>query len=188
MYKNITAPLDDEVVRSLKAGDNVHINGIIYCARDAAHKKIFDGLMKGENPPFDIKSQIIYYAGPCPAKPGHIIGSAGPTTSGRMDKYTPALIAEGLKGMIGKGMRSKEVIDAMKQYKSVYFAATGGAGALIAATIKKQEIIAYDELGAEAVRKLWVENFPVIVVIDCEGNNLYESEPKKYSNMYGVGV
>jgi fumarate hydratase subunit beta len=170
----IQSPLDEKTVEGLKAGDEVFITGIIYTARDTAHKRMVEALNKGEKLPFDIKDQIIYYMGPAPAGPGRIIGSAGPTTSGRMDGYTPQLLAAGLKGMIGKGNRSQEVRDAMIRHKAVYFAAIGGAGALIARSIKKAELIAYGELGAEAVRLLHVDNLPAIVINDIYGGDLYE--------------
>lgn len=178
--KKITTPLTEEKVKSLKAGDTVYITGTIYTGRDAAHQRLIDSLTKGEELPFDIKDQIIYYVGPAPAKPGQAIGSAGPTTSYRMDDLTVPLLKLGLNGMIGKGSRSEKVIEGMKEYGAVYFAAIGGAGALIADSIKKSEIIAYEDLGPEAVRKLEVIDFPVIVVIDSEGNNLYETEREKY--------
>ncbi|TYQ16163.1 UNVERIFIED_CONTAM: fumarate hydratase subunit beta [Acetivibrio alkalicellulosi] len=180
MKYSIRAPLTKEITCNLKAGDTISINGYIYAARDAAHKKMIELLDEGKELPFDIMDQIIYYVGPCPAKPGAIIGSAGPTTSSRMDAYTPKLIQHGLKGMIGKGLRSKEVIDAMKAYSAVYFGAIGGAGALIAQKIVSEEIIAFPELGAEAIRKLTVEDFPVTVIIDCHGNNLYDIGKNKF--------
>ena len=176
----ITAPMDEETVKSLEAGDQVFINGVIYSARDSAHKRMVEALDKGEKLPLDVKNQVIYYMGPAPAKPGYAIGSAGPTTSGRMDAYAPRLMAEGLKGMIGKGNRSGDVKDAMKKYHSVYFAAIGGAGALASKSIKKAEVIAYDDLGAEAIRRLEVENFPATVVNDIYGNDLYEQGKAKY--------
>lgn len=176
----IQAPLNDEKVRELKAGDNVLINGIIYTGRDAAHKRLIELINSGKELPFEVKNQIIYYVGPAPAKPGYAVGPAGPTTSYRMDPYTPPLLKLGLKGMIGKGVRSKEVIDAMKTYGAVYFAAVGGAAALISKSIKKAEVVCYEDLGPEAIHKFYVEDFPAIVVIDSLGNNLYESEPKKY--------
>lgn len=175
MEKKINAPLDMETVNTLKAGDYVYISGTIYTARDAAHKRMYESILSGNDIPMDLKNNIIYYLGPTPAKPGMVIGSAGPTTSSRMDKYTPLLLEKGLKGMIGKGKRSKEVVEAMKKEKAVYFAAIGGAGALLSKCIKKSEVIAYDDLGTEAVRRLEVEDFPSIVVIDSEGNNLYET-------------
>lgn len=176
----IQEPLNDEKVRELKAGDNVLINGIIYTGRDAAHKRLIELINSGKELPFEVKNQIIYYVGPAPAKPGYAVGPAGPTTSYRMDPYTPPLLKLGLKGMIGKGVRSKEVIDAMKTYGAVYFAAVGGAAALISKSIKKAEVVCYEDLGPEAIHRFYVEDFPAIVVIDSFGNNLYESEPKKY--------
>ncbi|MFA9463431.1 MAG: Fe-S-containing hydro-lyase [Velocimicrobium sp.] len=181
MKKQIHTPIDEKIAKSLRAGDAIYITGTIYTARDAAHKRMYECMIEEKEIPFSLKNTIIYYLGPTPAREGQIIGSAGPTTSSRMDKYTPLLLENGLKGMIGKGKRSKEVIDAMKQNNAVYFAAIGGVGALLSKCIKQSEIIAYDDLGTEAIRKLYVEEFPVIVVIDCEGNNLYETEPKKYS-------
>lgn len=180
MQKRITLPLTDEVLQDLKAGDNVLLNGVVYVARDAAHKRLVEALEKGQDLPFDIRGQTVYFMGPSPAKPGQAIGSAGPTTSGRMDSYSPRLMAAGLKGMIGKGNRSPAVKDAMKKYKAVYFAAIGGAGALISKSIKKAEVIAYDELGAEAVRRLEVDDFPVTVINDIYGGDLYEEGKAKY--------
>jgi fumarate hydratase subunit beta len=177
---SIETPLTGELCSKLKAGDIVDINGIIYTARDAAHKKMIEMLDKGERLPFDIKDQIIYYVGPCPAKPGEVIGSAGPTTSSRMDAYAPRLIELGLRGMIGKGLRDLSVIEAMKKCGSVYFGAIGGAGALIAEAIELEELVAFPELGTEAIRKLTVRNFPVTVLIDSHGNNLYESGKAEY--------
>ncbi|MDD2421301.1 MAG: Fe-S-containing hydro-lyase [Heliobacteriaceae bacterium] len=176
----ITTPFTQEAVRSLKAGQMVSISGVIYTGRDAAHKRLVDTLDRGEALPFEPKETIMYYVGPCPAKPGKVIGPAGPTTSYRMDPYAPRMIAAGQTGMIGKGLRSKEVVDAMKQYGAVYFAAIGGAGALMAQSIKQAKVIAYDDLGTEAVRELVVENLPAIVVIDAEGNNLYETGKAAY--------
>jgi fumarate hydratase subunit beta len=173
-------PLSDEDVEKLKIGDRILINGIIYTGRDAAHKRLFDLLKEGKTLPFDIKGQVIYYVGPTPAKPGQALGSAGPTTSYRMDAYSPSLIERGLKGMIGKGMRSDAVKEAMKKYKAVYFAATGGAGALLAKRVKKAEIVAYEDLGPEAIRRLVVDDLPVIVVNDVRGNDLYIEGEKKY--------
>lgn len=170
----IKLPLTEEKVKSLQAGDMVSLTGEMYTARDAAHLRIWEALKKGEEIPFELKNATIYYLGPTPAKEGQVIGSAGPTTSSRMDKYTPVLLEKGLKGMIGKGRRSEEVIKGMQDNTAVYFAAVGGAGALLSKKIKKAEVIAYEDLGTEAVRKLYVEDFPVIVVIDCFGNNLYE--------------
>ncbi len=175
--KKITTPLTAEVVKSLKAGDNVLISGVIYTARDAAHKRLVDLIREGKELPLPIEGQVIYYVGPSPAKSGAAIGSAGPTTSYRMDPYAPELIKLGLKGMIGKGARGQEVVDAMKTYGAVYFAATGGAAALIARSIKKAEVVAYEDLGAEAIRRLEVEDFPAIVAQDCFGNSLYKEAP-----------
>ena len=175
MEKHITAPLNDSIVSELKSGDYVYITGTVYTAWDAAHKRMFEAINNKEELPFDVSNNIIYYLGPSPAREGRPIGSAGPTTSSRMDKYTPALLNLGLKGMIGKGRRSKEVKDAMIKNKAVYFAAIGGAGAILSKCIKESEVIAYDDLGTEAVRKLYVENLPVIVVIDSEGNDQYEA-------------
>lgn len=174
MDKYIKAPIDDEVVNSLKAGDYVYITGTIYTARDAAHKRMYEAINNGESIPFELKNNIIYYLGPSPAREGQVIGSAGPTTSSRMDKYTPLLLEHGLKGMIGKGKRSNEVIKSMYKNNAVYFAAIGGAGALLSKCIKKAEVIAYDDLGTEAIRKLEVENLPTIVVIDNQENNMYD--------------
>jgi len=176
----ITAPLDIKEIVNLRAGDFVNITGNIYAARDAAHKRFFELIERREKLPIDLKGQIIFYAGPTPAKPGNPCGSVGPTTSYRMDPYTPELLERGLKGMIGKGFRSKEVIDSIKKNKAVYFAAVGGAAALIARSVKKSEVIAYEDLGAEAVFRFYVEDFPAIVVVDSAGNNLYETEPPKY--------
>lgn len=172
--KYITTPLTDEKVANLQAGDYVYISGTVYTARDAAHKRIYESMLKGEQIPLELQNNIIYYLGPSPAREGQVIGSAGPTTSSRMDKYTPLLLEHGLKGMIGKGKRSEEVIDAMNRNHAVYFAAIGGAGALLSKCIKKAEVIAYEDLGTEAIRKLEVENLPVIVVIDENKKNLYE--------------
>lgn len=181
MAQKITLPLTDEVLKDLKAGDNLLLTGVIYVARDAAHKRMIEALDQGKPLPFDIKGQTIYYMGPSPARPGRPIGSAGPTTSGRMDAYTPRLLAEGLKGMIGKGLRSQEVKEAIKKYKAVYLGAIGGAGALISKSIKKAEVIAYEDLGAEAVRRLEVEDFPVTVINDIYGGDLYEEGKAKYA-------
>lgn len=174
MDKKIQTPLTKEIVKTLKAGDYVYLSGTIYSARDAAHKRLTESLERGEKLPLPLENEIIYYLGPTPARPGQVIGSAGPTTASRMDKYTPALLNLGQTGMIGKGRRSEAVIAAMKKNMAVYFAAVGGAGALLSKRIKAAEVIAYEDLGAEAIYKLEVEDFPVIVVIDCEGNNLYE--------------
>lgn len=180
MKYKIKTPLEIDLITQLKAGDEVSISGIIYTGRDAAHKLMIDMIENGKDLPFDIRGQIIYYVGPCPAKPGKVIGSAGPTTSGRMDAYTPLLIKMGLAGMIGKGQRNKDVVDAIVNYKSVYLGAIGGAGALISQTIESAEIIAFPELGPEAIRKLVVKDFPATVVIDSFGNNLYEIGKEKY--------
>lgn len=177
----VSSPIDEQVLISLKAGDRVLISGTIYTARDAAHKRMAEAIQKGEDLPFNIKGQTIYYVGPTPAKPGQIIGSAGPTTSGRMDKYTPSLLDRGLKGMIGKGYRSQEVIDSMKKNKAVYFAAIGGSGALIARSIKSMEVIAYEDLGPEAIYKLTVENFPAVVIIDSEGTDWYQAGKEQFN-------
>ncbi len=174
-------PLSNADVEKLKAGDKVLLNGVIYTGRDAAHKRLIELLKEGKPLPFDVKGQVIYYVGPAPAKPGQVIGSAGPTTSGRMDAYSPKLIEIGLKGMIGKGMRKKEVVEAMKKYKAVYFAATGGAGALLAKAIKKAEVVAYEDLGPEAINRLEVVDFPVIVVNDTQGNDLYQMGAEMYA-------
>lgn len=174
MKKQITAPISQSVSESLKAGDYVYLTGTIYTARDAAHKRMYESLKKGESLPIELADQMIYYMGPSPAREGNVIGSAGPTTASRMDKYTPELLDLGLRGMIGKGKRTEAVKDAIVRKKAVYFAAVGGAGALLSKQIKKAEVVAYEDLGTEAIRKLYVEDFPVIVVIDSEGNNLYE--------------
>jgi len=177
---NIKTPLNEETIKKLKAGDQVFITGVIYTARDAAHKRLVEALEKGEKLPFDLTNQTVYYMGPSPAKPGQAIGSAGPTTSGRMDSYAPKLMAAGLKGMIGKGNRSQAVKDAIKKHRAIYFAAIGGAGALISKSIKKAEVIAYEEFGAEAIRRLEVENFPATVINDIYGGDLYEQGKAKY--------
>lgn len=174
-YIRIQTPLSDEQIAALHAGDRVMLSGTVYTARDAAHKRLFDLLKAGQDLPFDLRGQVIYYVGPAPAPPGKVIGSAGPTTSSRMDAYTPLLIAHGLKGMIGKGKRSSEVKEAIRTYKAVYFAATGGAGALLAQKVKSAEIIAYEDLGPEAIYRLVVEDFPLIVINDIYGADLYES-------------
>lgn len=174
MDKYITTPLTTEKVEELKAGDYVYITGTIYTARDAAHKRMYETMMECGEVPFQLANNIVYYLGPTPEREGQVIGSAGPTTSSRMDKYTPLLLENGLKGMIGKGKRSREVIDSMVKNKAVYFAAVGGAGALLSKRIKASRVIAYDDLGTEAIRELYVEDFPVIVVVDSQGNNLYE--------------
>lgn len=179
----LTLPLTDDDIIKLRIGDRVLINGIIYTARDAAHKRLVELIHQGKELPFDIRDQIIYYVGPSPARPDKPIGSCGPTTSYRMDMYTPVLLSRGLKATIGKGNRSEEVIEAMKQYRAVYFAATGGAAALLAKTVKKAEVIAYEDLGAEAIMRLEVENFPVVVVNDIFGNDLYKEGVAKYAKM-----
>lgn len=180
MIKLINTPLTDDVVDSLSAGDRILIDGIIYTGRDAAHKRLVEMIQKGEELPMELKGQIIYYVGPCPAKPGQAIGSAGPTTSGRMDAYADILMDHGLKGMIGKGLRSKKIVDSMMKNKAVYFAAIGGAGALLAEAVKEAEIIAFPDLGPEAVYKLKVEKFPVTVIIDNKGNDLYKIGKEQY--------
>lgn len=180
MEKYITSPITKEEARALKAGDYIYITGTIYTARDAAHKRMYETLKEGRALPFDIRNQMIYYMGPSPAREGRIIGSAGPTTASRMDKYAPQLLDLGLGAMIGKGKRSQEVQKAIMRNEAVYFAAVGGAGALLSKCITASEVIAYEDLGTEAIRKLTVENFPVIVVVDCEGNNLYETAIKEY--------
>lgn len=180
MEKYIKAPLEKEIVKTLRAGDYVYITGTIYTARDAAHKRMDETLREEKELPVPLKDEIVYYMGPSPAREGRVIGSAGPTTASRMDKYTPKLLDLGLGGMIGKGKRSKEVIDAIIRNQSVYFAAVGGAGALLSKCIQESEVVAYDDLGTEAIRRLTVKNFPVIVVIDCEGNNLYETAIEQY--------
>ena len=174
MEKHIQAPLVEEEIKNLKSGEYVYITGTIYTARDAAHKRMFESINKGEEIPMELKNNVIYYMGPSPAREGRPIGSAGPTTASRMDKYAPTLLNLGLKGMIGKGNRSEEVKEAIIKNGCLYFAAVGGAGALLSKSIKKSEVIAYDDLGTEAIRKLEVENFPAIVVIDSMGNNLYD--------------
>lgn len=183
MDKHITTPITEEVTLDLKSGDYVYITGEIYVARDAAHKRMIEALKRGEELPIDIKDATIYYMGPSPAREGRPIGSAGPTTASRMDKYAPTLLDLGQKAMIGKGKRTKEVIDAIIRNKAVYFAAIGGAGALLSKCIKESEVICYDDLGAEAIRKIAVKDFPVIVVIDREGNNLYETAIQQYKKI-----
>lgn len=178
--RKITLPLTKELAKTLKAGDSVLLTGTIYTSRDAGHKRMCEALERGEKLPFDPTDATIYYVGPSPAKPGQVIGSAGPTTSGRMDAYAPTMMSVGARGMIGKGARLPEVIEAMKEYSGVYFGAIGGAGALLAKCIKSCELIAYEDLGAEALRKLYVEDMPLVVIIDSEGNNLYETGPKEY--------
>ena len=176
----LTTPLGEEDVDRLKIGDRILISGAVYTARDAAHKRMIDELDRGEKLPFDVRGQVIYYVGPSPARPGRPIGAAGPTTSYRMDAYSPRLMEEGLKGMIGKGMRCAEVIDAMKRYRCVYMAAVGGAAALLSRCVKTAEVIAYEDLGPEAVRRLEVEDFPAILVNDVRGHDLYEEGARKY--------
>ena len=180
MKIELTTPLTKEKAAELKAGDIVSLTGTIYTGRDAAHKRMVEVFEKTGKFPFDLKDQIIYYVGPAPAKPGQVTGSAGPTTSGRMDAYAPTVLDNGSTGMIGKGARTKEVIEAMKRNKAVYFGATGGAGALIAGHIKKSEVVAYEDLGTEAIHRFYVEDLPLVVIIDSEGNNLYETEKAKY--------
>lgn len=180
MERHITAPFNRETAATLKAGDYVYISGTVYTARDAAHKRMQEALETGETLPLELSGNVIYYMGPSPAREGRPIGSAGPTTASRMDKYAPKLLDLGLTGMIGKGKRSQAVRDAIVRNQSVYFAAVGGAGALLSKAITKSEVIAYDDLGTEAIRKLEVVNFPVIVVIDAQGNNLYETAIKQY--------
>lgn len=180
MEKKITLPITDEDIKNLKAGDIVLLTGSIITGRDAAHKRLYELIQKGEKLPVDIKGELIYYVGPAPAKPGYAVGPAGPTSSYRMDKYAPSLLDLGLKGMIGKGARNKEVVDAIVRNKGVYLVAIGGAAALIAKSIKSEEILCYEDLGTEAVRRYEVEDFPCIVAIDSNGNNVYETEPPKY--------
>ena len=184
MERHITAPFNRETAATLKAGDYVYISGTVYTARDAAHKRMQEALETGETLPLELSGNVIYYMGPSPAREGRPIGSAGPTTASRMDKYAPKLLDLGLTGMIGKGKRSQAVRDAIVRNQSVYFAAVGGAGALLSKAITKSEVIAYDDLGTEAIRKLEVVNFPVIVVIDAQGNNLYETAIKQYQKMF----
>lgn len=180
MEKKITLPITDEDIKNLKAGDSVLLTGSIITGRDAAHKRLYELIQNGEKLPVDIKGELIYYVGPAPAKPGRAVGPAGPTSSYRMDKYAPSLLDLGLKGMIGKGARNKEVVDAIVRNKGVYLVAIGGAAALIAKSIKSEEILCYEDLGTEAVRRYEVEDFPCIVAIDSNGNNVYETEPPKY--------
>ncbi len=180
--KKISVPLCEQDIERLQVGDYVYLTGFIYTARDAAHKRMYEAMKKGEDLPIDLKGNVIYYLGPSPARAGRVIGSAGPTTSTRMDKYTPDLLDVGLKGMVGKGVRSPEVIEAMVRNHAVYFAAVGGAGALLSRCIKKSEVVAYEDLGTEAIRRLFVENLPVIVVIDKDGRNLYETAVLKWQN------
>ncbi|MBQ4428590.1 MAG: Fe-S-containing hydro-lyase [Clostridia bacterium] len=180
MERKINLPITREMAREIKSGESCLLSGVIYTARDAAHKRLVELLEKGEKLPFDIENATIYYVGPTPAKPDQVIGSAGPTTSYRMDAYSPALIAAGETGMIGKGKRGSAVVEAMKKHGAVYFAAIGGAGALLSSCIKSAEVVCYEDLGAEAVRRLVVENLPVVAVIDSEGNNLYENGRRAY--------
>lgn len=183
MEKHITTPLTAEKTKELRAGDNVLISGVIYTGRDAAHKRLVELVQEGKELPVDLRNQIIYYVGPAPAKPGQAIGSAGPTTSYRMDAYAPTLLDLGLKGMIGKGKRSDEVVASMMKNEAVYFGAIGGAGALLSKCIKKAEVVCYEDLGAEAIRRLEVENLPATVIIDSLGNNLYELGRQQYLSM-----
>lgn len=180
MEKHVSVPLDQKTVSALCVGDYVYLTGTVYTARDAAHKRMYDILERGGKLPVDLENSVIYYMGPSPARPGMPIGSAGPTTAGRMDKYTPALLDLGLKGMIGKGKRSQAVKEAVVRNGAVYFAAVGGAGALLSRSILSSEVIAYDDLGTEAVRRLEIKDFPVIVVMDSQGNDLYETAAEKY--------
>ena len=180
MEKHIQLPLTEEKAKTLHAGDTVYLTGVIYTSRDAGHKRMCESIAKGEPIPFDPTDATIYYVGPTPAKPGQVIGSAGPTTSGRMDAYAPTMMSVGARGMIGKGARLPEVVEAMKKYTGVYFGAIGGAGALLAKCIKKADLIAFEDLGAEALRRLEVVDFPTVVIIDSEGNNLYEMGKKAY--------
>ena len=182
MEHYVNLPLTEEKARQLRCGDTVYLTGEVYTSRDAGHKRMVELLSRGEDLPFDPQNATIYYVGPSPARPGQVIGSAGPTTSGRMDAYAPRLLCVGARGMIGKGARSPEVVEAMKRNCGVYFGAIGGAGALLAKCIKKAELIAWEDLQSEALRKLWVENMPLVVVIDCEGNDLYEQGRKAYLN------
>ncbi len=181
----VTVPLTEADVRKLKAGDRVLISGVVYTARDAAHKRMVQALEAGQKLPFELDGQIIYYVGPCPAKPGQALGSCGPTTSGRMDPYVPAILSKGLRGMIGKGSRTPAVVEAMKKFGAVYFAAIGGAGALAAKTVKKADLVAYEDLGPEAIRRLEVVDFPAVVCIDAEGRDLYETGKAKYRKVEG---
>ena len=180
MEKHIKTPITKEIAETLNAGDYIYLTGTIYTARDAAHKRMYETLLNEKELPIEIKNQTIYYMGPSPAREGRPIGSAGPTTASRMDKYAPKLLDLGLSAMIGKGKRSEEVLNAIIRNKSIYLAAIGGAGALLSKCIKSSEVVAYEDLGTEAIRKLEVENFPIIVVADCKGNNLYETAIKEY--------
>lgn len=183
MERHINVPFDADIVKELKAGDYVYLTGTIYTARDAAHKRMYEVLQNGETLPFDIEGNVIYYMGPSPAREGRPIGSAGPTTASRMDKYTPALLELGMRGMIGKGRRTEAVRESMMKNQAVYFAAVGGAGALLSKSILQAEVIAYEDLGTEAIRKLEIKDFPVIVVMDCEGNNLYDMAIEQYKEI-----
>lgn len=180
-FKDITTPLSDADVESLRAGDRVRITGVLYTARDAAHGRLWPLIEHGQPLPIDVRGQIIYYTGPSPARPGDVVGSVGPTTASRMDKFTPALLGLGLKGTIGKGHRGQAVKDALRQHKGVYFGAVGGAGAVLSEYVKKLEVVAYEDLGTEAIRRLEVKDFPVIVINDCHGGNLYEDGMKAYA-------
>ncbi|MFG6356751.1 MAG: Fe-S-containing hydro-lyase [Acetatifactor sp.] len=186
--KHLRLPFDREEAARLKAGDYVYLSGTIYTARDAAHKRMYETLQKGGDLPFAIKDNVIYYMGPSPAREGRPIGSAGPTTASRMDRYTPTLLDMGLRGMIGKGRRSEAVAEAIVRNQAVYFAAVGGAGALLSRAIVSSEVIAYDDLGTEAIRRLEIKDFPVIVVIDCEGNNLYDTAILQYAEKAAVKI
>jgi fumarate hydratase subunit beta len=179
--KEVAPPLSDDDVLALKAGDRVRITGVMYTARDAAHARLLPLIDAGKPLPIDVRGQIIYYTGPSPARPGHVVGSIGPTTGGRMDTFTPKLLALGLKGTLGKGARSQPVKDALRQYKGVYFGAIGGAGAVLSAFVKKVEVVAYEDLGTEAIRRLEVSGFPAIVVNDCHGGDLYQDGMKAYA-------
>ena len=183
MERHINVPFDADIVKELKAGDYVYLTGTIYTARDAAHKRMYEALQNDETLPFDIEGNVIYYMGPSPAREGRPIGSAGPTTASRMDKYTPALLELGMRGMIGKGRRTEAVRESMMKNQAVYFAAVGGAGALLSKSILQAEVIAYEDLGTEAIRKLEIKDFPVIVVMDCEGNNLYDMAIEQYKEI-----
>lgn len=180
MEKKITLPLEKKIIKGMKSGDYILLSGVLYTARDAAHKRMMETAIRGEELPFDVQNQTIYYLGPSPERPGQVIGSAGPTTSSRMDRYTPFLLEQGLLGMIGKGKRNQGVIDSIKKNGAVYFAAIGGAGALLSKCIVKSEIVAYEDLGTEAIRRLVVKDLPVIVVIDANGTNLYEMAASSY--------
>ncbi len=183
MERHLNIPLTDDEIKSLRSGDMLYLTGTIYTARDAAHKRMYETLQAGGELPYDIEGSFVYYLGPTPARPGQVIGSAGPTTSSRMDKYTPLLLEKGLKGMIGKGKRSPEVLKAIQENGAVYCAAIGGLGALLSKRIFESEVIAYDDLGTEAIRKMKVEDLPVVVIIDTEGNNLYETAPKQFCEL-----